>query len=100
MKRILPGDLVTFVADVAEVSLVQSERKTRKYDKRTPDLSFTNDSQKNRLAELYEAQAVVSSNMSYLVLAASEKRAFLLKSDSLQYLVALTDDLHVLGVPE
>jgi hypothetical protein len=49
---------------------------------------------------MFESQRAVNPNMIYLVLAASEQRALLLKSDSLQFLVTLTDDLHFISARE
>lgn len=94
--RVLPGDMVTFQNLLAtNVMIVKTAQpRPRNFNKQGLDLSFTDDSEKNRLADMLEVSKAVSGRMVYLVIAASKKRAFLLRSDTMQRIVALTEDLH------
>ena len=95
--RVLPGDLVTFATEDADVLLVKpTQRKARSYDNTRADWSFANDAEKNRLADMLENSRAVSRCMFYLVLSASKQRAFLMRSDTLQYVVALTKDVRLI----
>ncbi len=97
MNRILPGDLVTFKSTACSVTLAKSEKqKVRKYVKNGIDFTAASDVEKNRLADMLEESKAVSTRIVYLVVTASARQAFLLKSDTLQFLIAGIDDIHYL----
>lgn len=94
-KRTLPGDLVVFRNKDADVMIVRTQPKVRRYDD-ARDWSLTDDGEKNRLADMLESSQAVDLRTIYFVIMASKKRALVLKPDTLQLLVAFTEDLRVL----
>lgn len=97
VHRVLPGNLVTFLSTAADVTLVRAtQKKPRTYDN-ARDWVMADAAQKNRMADMLEAGKAVSCKMIYFALAASKKRTLLLRSDTLQMLVALTEDVRNLS---
>ena len=83
--RLLPGDLVSFNNPLANVQLVEVRQKRRIHK----DAMFNTGKEASRIEELFREQRAVSCTALYLVLAASESKAFLMKCDTGKYLVAL-----------
>lgn len=94
MRRILPGDLVSFLPmgpkdSVPHVQVIEARNTKKKYK----DAMFNNGAEAARLAEIRKELGAIDPKYLYLVLSASETRTFLMRCDTARYLVAFTKDL-------
>ena len=95
MKRILPGDLVSFkpfVRDMMDLPKVQviEARTSRATHKSTICNSGV---EADRLAEVRKELLACDPKHLYLTLASSKERAFLMRCDTGKYIVAFAKDL-------
>ena len=95
MSRILPGDLVSFkpfvrdMQDLPKVQVIRARVTKRKYK----DAICNTGEEASRLAEVREELEAADPKHLYLVLTASQERAFLTRCGNGKYVVAFTKDL-------
>ena|SRR5579864_511667 len=94
MRRVMPGDLVSFLPmgpkdSVPTVQVIEARANRKKYK----DAICNTGQEAARLAEIRKEMGAIDPKHLYLVLSASENRAFLMRCDTGRYLVAFTKDL-------